>query len=64
MKNALFAIAAACIALASIRLAMAIGVEKVQKEIVGITPQDVRWFTPPYYTDGRQRKEMGSHLNI
>ena len=23
-----------------------------------MTPQDVRWFTPPYYTDGRQRAQM------
>jgi quercetin dioxygenase-like cupin family protein len=58
MKNVLFAIAAACIALASIRLVLAVGVDKAQKEIVRITPQDVRWFTPPYYADGRQRAQL------
>jgi len=58
MKKLLFAIAAACIALASIRLVLAAGVDKAQKEIVRITPQDVRWFTPPYYTDGRQRAQL------
>jgi quercetin dioxygenase-like cupin family protein len=58
MKNVLFAIAAGGIALASITLAMAVRADKGQKEIVGITPRDVRWFTPPYYKDGRQRARM------
>ena len=26
--------------------------------IVGITPEQVRWFTPAYYKDGRQRAQM------
>ena len=25
------------------------------KQITALTPQDIRWVTPPYYTDGRQR---------
>jgi hypothetical protein len=25
------------------------------KQIMALTPQDIRWVTPPYYTDGRQR---------
>jgi len=29
-----------------------------KKEIVGITPEQVRWFTPPYYKDGRQRAQL------
>lgn len=29
-----------------------------KKEIVGLTPEEVRWFTPPYYTDGRQRAKL------
>jgi quercetin dioxygenase-like cupin family protein len=29
-----------------------------KKEIVGFTPQQVRWFTPPYYTDGRERAHL------
>jgi len=26
--------------------------------IIGVTPEQVRWFTPPYYTDGRQRAQL------
>ena len=29
-----------------------------KKEIVGISPTQVRWFTPPSYTDGRQRARL------
>jgi anti-sigma factor ChrR (cupin superfamily) len=29
-----------------------------EKEIVGLTADQVRWFTPPYYTDGRQRAHL------
>jgi uncharacterized RmlC-like cupin family protein len=29
-----------------------------KKEIVGLTPEQVRWFTPSYYKDGRQRAQM------
>ena len=29
-----------------------------KKEITATTPQQVRWFTPPYYTDGRQRAQL------
>jgi quercetin dioxygenase-like cupin family protein len=29
-----------------------------QKEVVGLTPEQVRWFTPPYYNDGRQRAQL------
>ncbi len=32
--------------------------EQSKKEIVGITPDKVRWFTPPYYNDGRQRAHL------
>lgn len=28
------------------------------KSVVGITPAQVRWFTPSYYTDGRQRAQL------
>ena len=28
------------------------------KEIVAFTPLQVRWFTPSYYTDGRQRAQL------
>ena len=29
-----------------------------KKEIVALTPDKIRWFTPPYYTDGRQRAHL------
>lgn len=29
-----------------------------KKEIAGITAEQVRWFTPPYYKDGRQRAQL------
>ena len=29
-----------------------------KNEIVGLTPEQVNWFTPPYYTDGRQRARL------
>ena len=32
--------------------------EQNKKYIVGLTPDDVRWFTPPYYKDGRQRAKL------
>ena len=32
--------------------------EPNKKEIVGLTADQVRWFTPPYYKDGRQRAQL------
>jgi len=29
-----------------------------KKEVIAVAPQDVRWFTPTYYTDGRQRAHL------
>src|SRR5438105_13372030 len=29
-----------------------------KKEIVALTANEVRWFTPPYYNDGRQRAHL------
>jgi quercetin dioxygenase-like cupin family protein len=29
-----------------------------RKEILGLTPDQVRWFTPSYYKDGRQRAQL------
>ena len=36
---------------------------KTQKEVVGLTPEQVRWFTPPYYNDGRQRAHLFGDSN-
>ena len=33
------------------------------KEVVGITAEQVRWTTPPYYTDGRQRAQLFGDSN-
>jgi quercetin dioxygenase-like cupin family protein len=32
--------------------------ERGKNEIVGLTADEVRWFTPPYYNDGRQRAHL------
>jgi quercetin dioxygenase-like cupin family protein len=32
--------------------------KQTNKEIVGLRPGDVKWFTPPYYNDGRQRAQL------
>jgi quercetin dioxygenase-like cupin family protein len=34
-----------------------------KKEIVGVTADEVRWFTPPNYTDGRQRARLSGDSN-
>ena len=57
MKKTLLAVIAIVIALSAITLAMT-WAGKTQKEVVGLTPEQVRWFTPPYYNDGRQRAQL------
>ena len=32
--------------------------DTTRKEIVAFTPLQVRWFTPSYYTDGRERAQL------
>ena len=32
--------------------------QRSHREIVGLTAEQVRWFTPPYYTDGRERAQL------
>ncbi|HSE39048.1 MAG TPA: hypothetical protein VLG74_17225 [Blastocatellia bacterium] len=57
MKKLLLADVAIMIVFAAITLSMT-SAGKVQKELVGLTPEQVRWFTPPYYNDGRQRAQL------
>jgi quercetin dioxygenase-like cupin family protein len=57
MKRMLLAAATAVIVLASVTSAM-IWAGQNKKEVVGLTPEKVRWFTPSYYKDGRQRAQM------
>lgn len=37
--------------------------QRGQKDIVGVMPAQVRWFTPTYYTDGRQRAQLYGDSN-
>ena len=36
---------------------------EMDRGIAGVTPTQVRWFTPPYYTDGRQRAQLYGDSN-
>ena len=53
----LFAAGAVVIVLGTATLAMNWAFQR-KKEIVGITAEQVRWFTPPYYKEGRQRAQL------
>jgi quercetin dioxygenase-like cupin family protein len=57
MKKVLLVAAAAVMSLAAMTLAMTRDA-KAKKEIVGLTPEQVQWFTPSYYKDGRQRAQL------
>jgi len=56
MRRVLLAAIAALLLLAAVTAITWAGQNK--KEIVGLTPEQVRWFTPSYYKDGRQRAQM------
>ncbi|HEY9500238.1 MAG TPA: cupin domain-containing protein [Pyrinomonadaceae bacterium] len=55
MKTMLFASATAVVVLGVMTLAMT---AQKKREITGITVEQVRWSTPPYYKDGRQRAQL------
>jgi anti-sigma factor ChrR (cupin superfamily) len=57
MKMMLSAAAAVVIVLGAVTLTVTWATQR-KKEIVGITAEQVRWFTPPYYKDGRQRAQV------
>lgn len=57
MKMMLFGAATVVIVLGAVTLAMTWSSQR-KKEIVGITAEQVRWSTPPYYKDGRQRAQL------
>ena len=57
-----FAGAALAMVLGAVTLAMT-SASQSKKEIVGITAEQVRWFTPSYYTDGRQRAQLFGDSN-
>jgi quercetin dioxygenase-like cupin family protein len=56
MKPIVLAAAAVVIVLAAVTSMTSGG--QGSKEVLGITPERVRWFTPPYYKDGRQRAQL------
>jgi quercetin dioxygenase-like cupin family protein len=57
MKTTLLFLAALAMSLApGTRAAAQVGQNR--QTIVSVTPEQVRWFTPPYYTDGRQRAKL------
>ena len=62
MKRILSAAAAAVAVVAAIGLATSLA-ERSKKEIVGLTSEEIRWFTPPYYKDGRQRAQLFGDSN-
>lgn len=57
MKKILLAVIAIVIAFSAMTLAMT-WAGKPQKEVVGLTPEQMQWATPPYYNDGRQRAQL------
>src|SRR5215467_4029986 len=57
MKRILFAAITAVTIVAALAWATS-QAEPSEKKIVGVTASEVRWFTPPYYKDGRQRAQL------
>ena len=57
MKKMPLAAATIVIVFAAISLAIT-WTGKAQRKVVGLTPERVRWFTPPYYNEGRQRAQL------
>jgi quercetin dioxygenase-like cupin family protein len=57
MKKLLSVAAAVVTIVAAVAWATSLA-ERNKKEIVGLTPDQVQWFTPPYYNDGRQRAQL------
>ena len=46
------------IAGAALVMVLGAGNSQSDKKIVGISPEQVKWFTPAYYKDGRQRAQL------
>ena len=57
MKRMLLAVAVATTVLAAMT-SVVTSTGQSGREVVGLTPDQVRWFTPSYYKDGRQRAQM------
>jgi hypothetical protein len=59
MKRVPLFVAALALILATVTRASA-QAEQSKHPVIAVTPEGVRWFTPPYYTDGRQRAQLFS----
>ena len=57
MKRFLSAVATVVTIVAAVACSASLA-EQSQRNIVGLTAAEVRWFTPPYYHDGRQRAQL------
>ena len=57
MKRVLSAAATVITLVAAVALATSFSARS-KKQIVGLAADEVRWFTPPYYNDGRQRAQL------
>src|SRR5438105_579288 len=53
-----FLVAAAVVTVLAAVTSVLTWANRTKKEIVGLTPEQVRWFTPSYYKDGRQRAQL------
>jgi|SRR5690348_12375878 len=53
-----FSVSAAAVTIVVAAAFATIWAAQSKKEIVGLTPAEVRWFTPSYYKDGRQRAQL------
>lgn len=60
MKRVILAATGIVIALSAVTLATTWSFQN-KREIIAVTPAQVRWFTPSYYKDGRQRAQLLGH---
>lgn len=58
MRRAFLCVAALVIILVSFTWASVEPLEQNGEAIVAVTPEQVKWFTPTYYTDGRERARL------
>ena len=59
MKKRIFVAIIVCVStILGMTVMIAIARKNAQKSIKGLTPAEVRWFTPSYYNDGRRRARM------
>ena len=57
MKRVVSAAAASVMLVAAVAGATIVAAQNA-KDILAFTPADIRWFTPPFYNDGRQRAQL------